>query len=210
MLIVGLTGGIGAGKTTVAGMLARRGAVVIDVDQLGRQVVGPNGAVVDAVLDRFGADLRDGDGGIDRAALAARVFGDPEALGALTAISHPAINALLDETVSGIEARTPDSIVVYDMAVLAESELGRGIANAYELVVVVEAPTDVRLERVVERGLSRADAAARMASQANDEVRRALADFVIGNGGDIEALGDSVAALWNRLLELHDQKLARD
>jgi dephospho-CoA kinase len=207
VLIVGLTGGIGAGKSTVAGLLARRGAVVIDVDQLGRQVVGPGGAVVDAVLDRFGADLRAGDGGIDRALLAERVFGDTEALAALTAISHPAINALLDETVAEIEAHTPDSIVVYDMAVLAESELGRGIVHGYELVVVVEAPADVRLERVVERGLARADARARMASQATDEERRALADFVIGNGGTVEALADSVAALWSRLQELHAQKL---
>ena len=209
MLIVGLTGGIGAGKSTVAGLLARRGASVIDVDQLGRQVVGPRGAVVDAVLDRFGADLHAGDGGIDRAALAARVFGSPEALAALTAISHPAINALLDETVSAIDADTPDSIVVYDMAVLAESGLGRGIVNAYELVVVVEAPAEIRLERVVARGLTRADAVARMASQASDDERRALADFVIGNGGGMEALADSVAALWSRLQALHDQKMGR-
>jgi dephospho-CoA kinase len=209
VIVVGLTGGIGAGKTTVAGMLARRGAVVIDVDAVGREVIGPGGAASDAVAARFGADLRGSDGAIDRPALAARVFGDAEAVAALNAISHPAIDAVLDETLSDVERRSPDSIVVLDMAVLAESQLGRNITHPYELVVVVEAPVAVRLTRLAERGLAGDDARSRMASQASDEERRRFADFVIGNGGGEADLVSSVAQLWDQLLRLHDEKLGR-
>lgn len=209
MLVIGLTGGIGAGKSTVSGMLGRRGAVVIDVDALGREVIGPGGSAVDAVIDRFGEEVRGTDGSIDRRALAGKVFGDPEALAALNAISHPAIDGLLDRRLSDVAESAPDSIVVLDMAVLAESELGRGIGHPYELVVVVEAPRETRIERLVERGLTVEDAEARMASQATDDERRALAEFVIGNGGDLDELGRVVAELWGRLQQLHDQKTGR-
>lgn len=209
MLIIGLTGGIGAGKSTVSEMLGKRGAVVIDVDGLGREVIGPAGSAVDAVIDRFGEEVRGSDGAIDRPALAGKVFGDPEALAALNAISHPAINALLDEQLAAIADGNPDSIVVLDLAVLAESDLGRGIRHPFELVVVVEAPREVRLERLVERGLTVEDAEARMASQATDDERRALAEFVVGNGGDLDELATAVAELWSTLQQLHDQKLGR-
>lgn len=207
--MVGLTGGIGAGKTTVAQLLARRGAVVLDVDAIGREVVGPSGVAVDAVAARFGEDLRTPDGGIDRSGLAGRVFGDEEAIAALNAISHPAIDAVLDETLTEVAATSPDSIVVLDMAVLAESQLGRATSHPYELVVVVEAPRETRLDRLESRGLAREHAVARMASQASDAQRRGLADFVIGNGGPPEDLAGSVAQLWDRLQQLHDQKRGR-
>ena len=207
--MVGLTGGIGAGKTTVAKLLARRGAVVIDVDAIGREVVGPSGAAVDAVAARFGEDLVTATGGIDRPGLAARVFGDDEAVVALNAISHPAIDAILDETLTEVDTRSPDSIVVLDMAVLVESQLGRGTSHPYELVVVVEAARELRLSRLESRGVARGDAETRMDSQATDEQRRALADFVIGNGGAEEDLVASVAQLWDRLQQLHDQKRGR-
>ena len=200
MLVIGLTGGIGAGKSTVAEMLGRHGAVVIDVDALGREVIGPGGSAVEAVVARFGQDVRGPDGSIDRPSLANRVFGDPESLAALNAISHPAINALLDERLTDIADRSPDSIVVLDMAVLTESDLGREIRHPYELVTVVEAPRALRIARLVERGLTAEDAGARMASQATDEERRAVADHVIDNSGDLKTTGEQVDELWAKLV----------
>lgn len=199
MQVIGLTGGIGAGKSTVAAMLAGHGAIVIDVDQLGREVIGPNGAAVERVVAHFGEGVRGADQAIDRPALAQLVFGDQDALAALTAISHPAINDLLDERLNEIEAAQPDAVVVLDMAVLTESTLGRGIAHPYEQVIVVEAPRDVRMKRLIERGLTEADAAARMASQADDAQRRKIATHIIENGGDLEQLAIAVAAVWDEL-----------
>ena len=199
MLIIGLTGGIGAGKSTVAELLRGHGAVVVDVDALGREVIGPSGSAVEAVVARFGEEVRGADGSIDRPALAGKVFSDPEALAALNAISHPAIDQLLDERLSEIADRAPDRIVVLDMAVLAESDLGRGITHSYEVVIVVEAPREVRIERLVDRGLTVEDAEARMASQATDAERRTLADHVIDNRGDLDELAQAVARLWDEL-----------
>ena len=203
MLIVGLTGGIGSGKTTVASMLASRGAYVIDVDDIGRRIVGPGGEGVEAVIRRFGDHLYDEAGGIDRAGLAAIVFADPEALGDLNAISHPLINARLDALAGTAE---PDSIVVYDMAVLVESTLGTGIEHGYEIVVNVEAPRHVRVARLGERGVAPDEAQRRMESQATDEERRAASQFVITNGGDLEALRHAVGELWATLQRLADEK----
>ena len=205
MLIVGLTGGIGAGKSTAAAALARRGAVVIDVDGLGRQVIGHGGSAVDAVIERFGPSVRSPEGDIDRAALAQIVFADEEALRDLEAISHPAINDLIDATVDELP---DDAIVVLEMAVLVESRLGYDNRHRYEVVVVVEAPEDLRLTRLEGRGMSREDALARMDAQASDEERRAAAQFVIGNVGTEEQLSDSVGELWAVLQSLHAQKQA--
>lgn len=203
MLIVGLTGGIGAGKSTAAAALARRGAIVIDVDGLGRQVIGHGGSAVEAVIERFGEQVRSSAGDIDRAALAAIVFDDEQALRDLEAISHPAINDLIDST---IDELPDDSIVVLEMAVLVESRLGWDNRHRYELVVLVEAPDHVRLERLLERGMTREDAIARMDAQATDEERHAAAQFVIGNMGTVEQLGASVGELWSALQALHAQK----
>ena len=208
MLIVGLTGGIGAGKSTVAGLLASHGAAVVDVDALGREIIAPDGTAVEPVLRRFGDQLRGPDGGIDRGALAAIVFNDPGELAALNEISHPAINDLLDERVAAIGAAGATEVVVLDMAVLAESTLGRNTRFPYEVVVTVEAPPEMRLERLRERGMSAEDAKARLASQATDEQRRELSNFVIGNGGSADDLADATAQLWDSLCRLAGERAA--
>jgi dephospho-CoA kinase len=209
VLIIGLTGGIGSGKSTVAEMLGRRGAVVIDVDGLGRAVIATDGRAVDAVVNRFGEYVRGPDGGIDRAALASIVFGDESQLLALNEISHPMINELLDEAIEEVingPADSADNIVVMDMAVLLESQLGSVSRHSYEIVVTVEAPLPVRLERLEGRGMTRDDAVARIENQASDDDRRAIAQYVVGNGGDLEDLTASVGKLWADLQRVHASK----
>jgi dephospho-CoA kinase len=205
MLILGLTGGIGAGKSTVAELLGRRGAVVIDVDGLGREVIGPGGRGVAAVVARWGEQMHDSAGGIDRAELAKIVFGDEDELLALNNISHPIINEMIDERIDGIGEGS--QIVVLDMAILVESQLGSGTRHPYELVATVEAPMAVRLARLEGRGMELADAQARIDNQASDADRREIAQFVVGNGGDMDELRAVVGDLWLELQRLHDQKL---
>ena len=201
MLIVGVTGGMGAGKSTVAEFLSSRGAEVVDVDALGRQIIEPGGTAVSSVVARFGDSVLGSDGGIDRAALASIVFDDEEQLTALEEISHPAINELLDRRVETI--RELNAIVVYDMAVLFESQLGYANTHPYEIVVVVEAPISDRLDRLeTQRGVSREDALARIESQASDEERRSVAQFVITNGDDLTSLAAAVDELWSELEQL--------
>ena len=201
MLIVGLTGGMGVGKSTVAGLLSDLGAEIIDVDALGRKILEPGGLAVSAVIDRFGPDVAGADGGINRAALAEIVFGGDDHLAALEEISHPAINELMDQTVDALELA--DAIVIYDMAVLVESRLGYATKYPYEVVVVVEAPMADRLERLQsQRGIEQDDALARIESQASDEQRRAVAQFIIANGGDLAALSDATNQLWGQLEQL--------
>ena len=201
MLVVGLTGGMGVGKSTVGGLLSNLGAEVIDVDALGRKILEPEGLAVSAVVERFGASVLGTDGGINRAALAEIVFGEAEQLAALEEISHPAINQMLDRAVDSLEK--PEAIVVYDMAVLVESRLGYDTKHPYEVVVVVEAPMADRLERLQQqRGVEPEDALARIESQASDEERRAVAQFLIANGGDLAALSDATAELWGQLERL--------
>ncbi|WP_419841706.1 dephospho-CoA kinase [Candidatus Poriferisodalis sp.] len=202
MLIVGLTGGIGAGKSTVAQLLAAHGAAVVDVDALGREVIAPNGPAVLPVVERFGEHLRGTDGGINRAALASIVFNDPDELASLNAISHPAINALLEERIESIRSCRPAEVVVLDLAVLVESSLGRDTRFPYEVVVTVESPPDLRLERLIERGMTAEDARARLASQATDEQRRAVSNYVIHNAGGADDLAEAVAQLWQALRQL--------
>ncbi len=201
MLVVGLTGGMGVGKSTVGGLLSDLGAEVIDVDALGRKILEPGGLAVSAVVERFGPTVAESDGSINRAALAEIVFGNAEQLAALEEISHPAINEMLDQTVDSLGIS--DAIVVYDMAVLVESRLGYDTKHPYEVVVVVEAPMADRLERLQQqRGIEPKDALARIESQASDEERRAVAQFLIANGGDLDALSDATAELWDQLKQL--------
>lgn len=198
MLIIGLTGGIGSGKSTVAAMLGDRGAAVIDVDALGRVVIASGGRAEAAVIAEFGDGIADADGHIDRAALARAVFGRPDALARLTAISHPAINA---EMADRLDELPDDSIVVLDMAILVESNLGRSDpAHSYTRVIVVEAPEELRVERAVQRGMAEADVRARISSQATDEQRREVADAVIANVGDLDQLVTRVDQLWSTIV----------
>jgi dephospho-CoA kinase len=196
--IIGLTGGIGVGKSTVAGLLAARGAHVIDVDGVARQVIEPGGAAHEAVLARFGPGILV-DGRLDRAALGAIVFAQPDALGDLTALSHPAANEVMAAQAAEAGA---GALVVLDMAVLVEyPKLGRWEGGGYDRVLVVTAPLEVRLERLEsQRGLSRDDALARVAAQASDEDRRRVATWVIDNGGDLAALEAEVDRVWPQLL----------
>jgi len=200
MLVAGLTGGIGAGKSTAAGRFAQLGAVVIDVDAIGREVLAAGGRAEQGVIDAFGSNITDDRGRIDRAKLAAEVFGRPGRLAALEAVSHPAINAELDRRLQRLAEEGEAQVVILDMAVLAESRLGQlESGRGYTCVVVVEAPEHIRLPRLIERGLTAEQARARMASQAADGQRRALADYVIVNDGSPEELAAAVDGVWAAL-----------
>ena len=190
VFVVGLTGGIGSGKTTVASMLATRGAHIIDCDGLGRLVAEPHGRAYGAIVAHFGHGIVGADGRLDRPALAGIVFSDPDALGALNAMTHPAIDA---EILERLRTLPDDSIVVLDMAVLTESQLGAGI---YQYVVVVEADPVGRIDRIIRRGLTEADARARMASQATDDQRRTIADLIVPNTGALDELERAVDFAW--------------
>ncbi|MDA3040354.1 MAG: dephospho-CoA kinase [Actinomycetota bacterium] len=195
-LVVGLTGGTGVGKSTVCARLRDAGAVIVDCDQLGRDVVAPGGPALEPLFERFGPTVRAADGSLDRAALASIVFNDPMALTALNAITHPAIDRAIAERIADA---APEAIVVLDMAVLVESTLGR---DSYQIVAVIESTVELRIERLAGRGMSPEDARARMASQATDEQRRAVAHLALDNSGELEALDKAVGALWRRLVEL--------
>src|SRR5262249_13882293 len=164
MLLVGLTGGIGSGKSTVAGLLAARGAVVVDADQVAREVVEPGRPAFQELVEQFGAEIVGPDGRLERARLAELAFADAEGTAALNAITHPKV---AEEFWHRVDAAPADAIVVCDVPLLAESE--REVLRRYELVIVVEAPRDTRVGRLEARGIGRADAEARMANQATDE-----------------------------------------
>ena len=189
MLRIGLTGGIGSGKSTASRLLAERGAVIVDADLIAREVVEPGTPGLTAVVEAFGTTVRAADGSLDRPVLAAVVFADPEARGRLDAIVHPLVRARATEIAA---AAPPDAVVVNDVPLLVET----GQAGAYDLVVVVEARPDVRVARLVQRGLTADDARARMAAQATDEQRRAVADVVLDNGGTPEELAAQVDRFW--------------
>lgn len=190
---VGLTGGIGSGKSSVATLLAERGAIVIDYDQLARQVVEPGTPALVAIEQRFGPGVLGEGGALDRAALAALVFADDEARRDLERMTHPAIRARAAER----DAEAPeDAVVVHENPLLVE--MG-GLADC-DLVVVVDSPVEERVARLVEqRGMTEADARARIAAQLDAAVRIAVADIVIDNAGDPAKLRAAVDELWGRL-----------
>jgi dephospho-CoA kinase len=198
LLLVGLTGGIGAGKSTVSELLAARGAVIVDADQVARAVVEPGQPAVQKLVDRFGEGILDADGRLARGALAKVAFADAESRLDLEAITHPAIN---EEFTCRVAEAPSDAIVVLDVPLLAESEQARN--RPYQTVIVVEAPRDVRLARLEARGVDRADAEARMAAQADDEERRKLATYVVDNAGDRAALERQVDEVWADLERRH-------
>jgi dephospho-CoA kinase len=189
VLRIGLTGGIGSGKSTVAALLAARGAVVVDADRIAREVVEPGTPGLAAVVGAFGPGVLTADGALDRAALASVVFADPEARARLDGIVHPLVRARAAEVV----AQAPgDAVIVQDVPLLVET----GQAGSYDLVLVVEADLETRLARLVLRGLGEDDARARIAAQATDEQRRAVADVVLDNSGTPDALAAQVERLW--------------
>lgn len=190
MLRVGLTGGIGSGKSTVAGRLAEHGAVVIDADRIAREVVEPGTEGLAALATAFGDDVLTPGGALDRAKLAATVFTDESARATLNGIVHPRIGARTAELMTGAP---DDAIVVHDVPLLVENNLG----PAYHLVLVVDAPVEERVRRVVrDRDMSEKDARARIASQASEEARRAAADVWLDNGGARDEVLAEVDALW--------------
>ncbi|HKE52919.1 MAG TPA: dephospho-CoA kinase [Actinomycetes bacterium] len=196
MLSVGLTGGIGSGKSEVTRRLARRGAVVIDSDMLAREVVEPGTPGLAAVAAEFGAEVLTANGSLDRAKLAAIVFADPRRLAALNAIVHPLVRARSASLTESAAARSEAAIVVHDVPLLVEA----GLAGNFDLVVVVDVPEAVQLDRLVRiRRMTEADAKARIAAQASRERRLAVADYVLDNSGDLDALDAAVDQLWSWL-----------
>ena len=196
MIIVGLTGGIGAGKSTVSAMLAQKGAAIVDADQIARDLQGPGTPVVLAMVERFGADIVDGNQELIRPKVAEIVFSDPQALTDLNAIVHPAMQAEIAAQI-GVHRGT-DRIVVLDFPLLAENP--RKDLNA---TIVVDVDPEIAISRVVaHRGMDEADARARVARQASREDRLAIATHVIDNSGDPAALEAKVSKVWADLLAL--------
>ena len=189
---VGLTGGLGSGKSTVAALLGEQGAVIIDADVVAREVVRAGTPGFAAVVARFGPGVVGPDGELDRAALARIVFADGAALDELNAIVHPLVGSRSAELAAAVP---PGAVVVHDIPLLAEN----GLADRFDTVVVVEADREIRLARLAERGLTRAEAEARMAAQATDEQRRAIADEIVRNDGDLDSLARQIDRLWDRL-----------
>ncbi|WP_407286126.1 dephospho-CoA kinase [Streptomyces sp. BP-8] len=196
MVKVGLTGGIGAGKSEVSRLLSSYGAVIVDADKIAREVVEPGTPGLAAVVEEFGDGVLTPEGTLDRPKLGGIVFSDPERLKALNAIVHPLVGARSAE----LEASAgPDAVVVHDVPLLTEN----GLAPLYDLVVVVDAAPQTQLDRLVRlRGMAEDEAKSRMAAQATRAQRLAVADLVIDNDGPLEALEPQVRAVWERLRDV--------
>ncbi|MFF2728499.1 dephospho-CoA kinase [Streptomyces sp. NPDC058008] len=193
MLKVGLTGGIGAGKSEVSRLLAHYGAVLIDADRIAREVVEPGTPGLTAVVEAFGPEILGPDGSLNRSALGSIVFADPARRATLNAIVHPLVRA---RSVELERAAGAGAVVVNDVPLLTEN----GLAPLYDLVVVVDAKPATQLDRLVRlRGMTEADARARMDAQATREERLAIADLVIDNDGSLEDLEPRVRTVWSEL-----------
>jgi dephospho-CoA kinase len=198
MKLIALTGGIASGKSTIGRRLAELGAVRIDADQLAREAVAPGSPGLERVAERFGEGLLGAQGELNRAALGGIVFGDPEALAALNGIVHPEVRRIADERIAAAEADDPEAVVVYEIPLLVETGAVRD--SDWDLVLVADAPAAQRIARMVElRGMSEADARARIAHQASDEDRRAVADRIIDTSGSEAETLAQVDALWSDL-----------
>ncbi|MED4599169.1 dephospho-CoA kinase [Paenibacillus validus] len=190
---IGLTGGIACGKSTVAAMLVRRGALLVDADRIAREVVEPGTPVLAKVIERFGADLLQEDGSLNRKKLGERIFGDPEARRDLEGLLHPSIRATMRERMRAYENEFPDRLVVVDIPLLYES----GLQSMVERVMVVYVPREVQLMRLMARdGLSPEQAEQRLQSQMPIEEKRRLADIVIDNTGSLEETEKQIEAFW--------------
>jgi dephospho-CoA kinase len=196
--MVGLTGGIGSGKSTVAQMLVGRGAIVVDADLIAREVVEPGKPALTALVEAFGPEILQPDGALDRAALAERAFVNDETRKQLEAITHPAIG---EEFLRQVAAAPPDGIVIHDVPLLVESKRG----FEYGAVIVVEAPMELRLARLEERGVPRDDAERRIALQASDEERRKVATWMVDNSSDLSHLEHRIDEIWP-LLEVRERE----
>lgn len=190
---VGLTGGIGSGKSTVSALLRDHGAVIVDYDQIAREVVEPGTPGLAAIVERFGPEVLGADGSLDRPALGAIVFADESARRDLEAITHPAVRARAAE----LEGRAgAGDVVVHDIPLLAES----GERGPYDVVVVVDVPREVQVDRLVrDRGMSLDEAQARIGAQASRDDRAAVADVIVDNSGSLEELTARVRDLWREL-----------
>jgi dephospho-CoA kinase len=196
VLNVGLTGGIGAGKSEVTRRFDALGATIIDADAIAREVVAVGTPGLDQVITEFGAEMLATDGSLDRDKLAAVVFAASEARQRLNAIVHPLVGARAAELMAGVRKRDPDAIVINDVPLIVEA----GIADRYDIVVVVDAPVDVQLDRLTRlRGMEPAAAQARIDAQASREQRLAIADHVIVNDGDLASLDAQVSDVWTQL-----------
>lgn len=196
MPLIALTGGIASGKSTIASRLAARGAVIVDADQIVRDVQAPASPVLEQIAAEFGQGVITGDGALDRPALGALVFGRPESLARLNAIVHPAVRAESARRFDEAFAADADAVVVYDVPLLVEAR----VDDPWELIIVADAPAAMRERRLVElRGMSAEDARARIASQVSDAERRAVADVVIDTSGTLTDTHAQVDALWARL-----------
>ncbi|WP_243225963.1 dephospho-CoA kinase [Microbacterium sp. CIAB417] len=196
MPLIALTGGIASGKSTIAGRLAQHGAVVVDADRIVRDVQTPGSPVLHRIVEEFGEGMIDAAGELDRPALGARVFGDPEALARLNALVHPAVRAESQRRFEDAFAADPAAVVVYDVPLLVEAR----VDDPWDLIVVAHAPTDVRLRRLVDlRGMTAEAAQDRIDAQVPDDQRLAIADVVIDTAGTPAETDAQVDALWRRL-----------
>lgn len=199
MIVIGLTGGIASGKSTVARLLEKRGALVIDADRIGHEVLAPGGPAFEAVVERFGEEILDAGGRVDRAKLGALVFSDPDARRDLEAITHPVIYAEIVRRLD--EVRRSDRVVVLDAPLLVETLPDRGRSLGLLALVVVAADVGDQVTRLIgDRGMTGEGARARIGAQAPPERKLAAADYVIDNRGSVEDLEWGVELLWNDLV----------
>lgn len=194
MILVGLTGGLASGKSTVAAILARRGAIVVDADELSRRAVAPGTPGLTQIVETFGPEILDAAGGLDRSALAEIVFADEQKRRNLESIVHPEVFGLLGRVVDGY--RATDAVVVFDAPLIVET----GFDRACDFLIVVSSPVDAQIARVARtRGMSEEEARARITSQASPVEREGRADVVLRNDGTIEDLERQVEPLWEEL-----------
>lgn len=196
MPLIALTGGIASGKSTISARLAAHGAIIVDADRIVRDAQKPGSPVLERIAETFGAAVIGASGELNRAALASQVFGDSDALAKLNAIVHPAVRAESARQFAAAYEANPQAVIVYDVPLLLEARS----EDPWDLIVVAHAPAAVREDRLVElRGLTRADAQARIKAQASDEQRLAIADVVIDTAGSIEKTYTQTDAVWERI-----------